>query len=138
MRRTKWPQVDRDEMRMGLRRLGNTLSEAELDELLMLLDQDGDGEIDLKEFEHMSRMKEELQGQANEVRASAENMATKMATLAEEKDGGGSSGGLVLFEFVDTNRGSLGGERSAAKLTLLPIPSLEVEEVWLGNPITRT
>ena len=60
------------------------------------------------------------------------------AALSEEEDRGGPSGGLVLFEFVDTNRGSLGGERSAAKLTLLPIPSLEVEEVWLGNPVART
>ena len=60
------------------------------------------------------------------------------AAWSKEEDGSGPSGGLVLFEFVDTNRGSLGGECSAAKPTVLPIPSLEVEEVWLGNPITRT
>ena len=60
------------------------------------------------------------------------------AALSEEEDGGGPGGSLVLFKSVDSNRGSLGGECSAAKLTVLPIPSLEVEEVWLGNSITRT
>ena len=59
------------------------------------------------------------------------------AALSEEEDGGGPGGSLVLFKSVDSNRGSLGGESSAAKLAVLPIPTLEVEEVRWGNPVTR-
>ena len=57
--------------------------------------------------------------------------------LSKEKDRGSFSVGLVLIESVDSNRGSLGSESSAAKLAMLPIPSLEVEEVKRGNPVTR-
>ena len=60
------------------------------------------------------------------------------ASLSEEEDGCGPGGNLVLSKSVDSNGGSLGGERSTAKLAVLPIPSLEVKEVRLSNPVTRT
>ena len=59
-------------------------------------------------------------------------------TMSEEEDGGGPAVGLVVFEFEYSNGGSLGSEGSAAKLTLLSIPSFEVEEVWQGDPVART
>ena len=60
-----------------------------------------------------------------------------VVAFSEEENGGSPWGGLVLFEAVDSNGGSLGGESSAVDVTLLSIPSLEVEEVRGANPITK-
>ena len=42
--------IDHDEFRNGLASLGANVSEAQIDDLIMILDQDGDGEIDYQEF----------------------------------------------------------------------------------------
>jgi Ca2+-binding EF-hand superfamily protein len=42
-------------MRQGLQKLGYPLGAADLDQLLLLLDSDGDGRVHLTEFEHMAR-----------------------------------------------------------------------------------
>jgi hypothetical protein len=48
-------ELDREEMRQGLQKLGYPLGAADLDQLLLLLDSDGDGRVHLTEFEHMAR-----------------------------------------------------------------------------------
>ena len=64
--------------------------------------------------------------------------ATVAFSMLEEEDGGSPAVGLVFFEFEYSNGGSLGSEGSAAKLTLLSIPSFEIERVWQGDPVART
>ena len=58
--------------------------------------------------------------------------------LTKEEDGGCTGVCLVLFEFEDSNGGSLCSKGSAAEFAVLPIPSLEVKEVRQSNPVART
>ena len=57
--------------------------------------------------------------------------------LPEIGDRGSPRGGIVLFETVDSHRSRLGSKGSATIFAVLAIPSLEVEEVRHGNPVTR-
>ena len=49
-------QIDRDELRAGFLKLGEKLSEEDIDAIMELADGDGDESIDLNEFEQMGEM----------------------------------------------------------------------------------
>eukprot|EP01046_Picozoa_sp_COSAG06_P039544 COSAG06_NODE_4688_length_4037_cov_11.124238_1_plen_797_part_10 len=52
--------VSRAELHEGLRKIQQELTEVEMDEMMALVDADGDGCVDYSEFAQMSQMKEEL------------------------------------------------------------------------------
>ena len=49
-------QIDRDELRAGFLKLGEKLSEQDIDAIMELADDDGDDSIDITEFERMGEM----------------------------------------------------------------------------------
>ena len=67
--------VSRVELQLGLRQIGEILSEQELDAVMVIADKDGDGEVDYTELVKMTADKDRMEEQAQIVEASS--MATE-------------------------------------------------------------
>ena len=68
-----------------VRTLGCNLSEPELTQLMNMLDEDGNGEVDLAEFAQMSQMRDTLEGKAQEAMRKSELAAEKMSEVHEKQ-----------------------------------------------------
>ena len=70
--------VSRAELQEGLRKMNLTLTEVQMDAMMALVDEDGDGSVDYSEFARMGQMKEELA--MNEARLQEERAAQEQAS----------------------------------------------------------
>ena len=75
--------VSRQELQIGLQRMGEHLNALEVDELMALLDRDGDGTVDLAEFEHVQQeqMKEQLAQNQAHLQGQKEAMHAELAEM---------------------------------------------------------
>ena len=83
--------VSREELKLGYAKLGEDLSEDDLDAIMSLVDRDGDGEMDYNEFVQMGKMTEDVKALRMSMdenleqlkRESEETMETKIVPLEE-------------------------------------------------------
>ena len=54
-------QIDREELRAGFKKMGEELSDADIDAIMSVADGDGDGTIDANEFIQMGKMTKEVE-----------------------------------------------------------------------------
>ena len=81
--------VSREELKLGYAKLGEDLSEDDLDAIMSLVDRDGDGEMDYNEFVQMGKMTEDVKALRMSMdenleqlkRESEETMETKIKPL---------------------------------------------------------
>ena len=87
--------VSREELKLGYAKLGEDLSEDDLDAIMSLVDRDGDGEMDYNEFVQMGKMTEDVKALRMSMdenleqlkRESEETMETKIKPLESKVTG---------------------------------------------------
>ena len=87
--------VSREELKLGYAKLGEDLSEDDLDAIMSLVDRDGDGEMDYNEFVQMGKMTEDVKALRMSMdenleqlkRESEETMAQKIKPLESKVTG---------------------------------------------------
>ena len=76
--------VSRAELHEGLRQMGLTMTEVEMEEIMAIVDTDGDDAIDYSEFVRMGQMREELARKSEE--QLQEERAAQEQRVQEESD----------------------------------------------------
>ena len=87
--------VSREELKLGYAKLGEDMSEDDLDAIMSLVDRDGDGEMDYNEFVQMGKMTEDVKALRMSMdenleqlkRESEETMETKIKPLESKVSG---------------------------------------------------
>ena len=71
-------QISRDELRAGFSKIGQELSETDVDAIMALADTDGDGTIDTNEFVQMGKMTKEVEAMSRSMVAGLDALSVRL------------------------------------------------------------
>ena len=71
-------QISREELRAGFAKIGEELSEADIDAIMTLADTDGDGTIDTNEFVQMGKMTKEVEAMSKTMIAGLDALSVRL------------------------------------------------------------